>query len=325
MLPENLLWQPGCLDVLDQRCLPAAVRYLSCRRWVDVARAIAELAVRGAPAIGIAAAYGVALAASAGPQATQLAATGLIQARPTAVEPAVTVPRVLAAAIAGGPHAAVAEAVRIHVEDAARCERIAEFGSQLLAGRGWVLTHCHTGALATGGIGTALGAIRRGWEKGVLDGVYCCEARPLWQGARLTALECQQYGLPHALVVDGAVGWLLAQHRVGAVCVGADRIAVNGDVANKIGTLQLAIAAAHYGIPVYVFASMSTVDGGLVSGTQITIEERDADEVRKPHAPPRTPVWNPAFDVTPGNLVSAIVTETGIEVRPYAFVRRPQS
>ncbi len=322
-LPANLVWRATALEVLDQRRLPAAEHYLRCARWTDVVEAIAQLAVRGAPAIGIAAGYGAALAAIEGPAALDRARVELVRARPTAVEPGVTVPRVVAAASLGGPEAAVAEAVRIHQEDAARCEDIAQLGAQVLAGADWVLTHCHTGALATGGVGTALGAIRRAWEAGGLAGVYCCETRPLWQGARLTAWECGQLGLPHRLLADGAAGSLLAEGRVGAVCVGADRITVNGDVANKIGTLPLAIAAAHYEIPFYVFASMTTVDAGLVSGRQIPIEQRSADEVRLPHGLETTPVWNPAFDVTPGTLVSAIVTETGVHRRPYGFLPRP--
>ena len=319
-LPRNLIWMGDRVEILDQRHLPGAVRYLSCSRWPHVAQAIADLSVRGAPAIGIAAAYGMALAVIEGGVAPDQGSVGLVRARPTAVEPAVTVPRVQAAALAGGAAAAVAEALRIHDEDAARCARMASLGAALLVGQGWVLTHCHTGAMATGGVGTALGAIRRACEADPACGVYGCETRPLWQGARLTAWECQQLGLPYALLTDGAAAFLMAQGRVGAVCVGADRIAANGDVANKIGTLSLALAAAHYGVPFYVVASMTTVDAGLDSGAQIPIEERQADEVRLPQAPEGTPVWNPAFDVTPGTLVSGIVTEVGVFRRPYGFI-----
>ena len=321
-LPPNLEWRAGCLRVLDQRALPAETRYLECRQWTQVVEAIRTLAVRGAPALGIAGAYGVVLAASAGTDAGPFAraVAALAAARPTAVNLAWAVRRVASAyssAATDPAGAALAEAQAIQDEDAGRCAAMARLGADLLPAGGWVLTHCHTGSMATGGVGTALGAIAEGHRRGLVEGVYACEARPLWQGARLTAWECGVLGMPCRLLVDGAAGSLLASGQVGAVLVGADRIAVNGDVANKVGTYPLAVLAERHSVPFYVVAPWSSVDPGLENGGGIVVEQRDEAEVLRPVAPPGARAYNPAFDVTPGALVTAIVTETGVHRRPY--------
>lgn len=328
-LPANLEWVGGRLRVLDQRALPGELRHLECGDVPSVVRAIRALAVRGAPAIGIAGAYGVALAARSAPPDSPgfaEAVAALASARPTAVNLAWAVGEVARAAeragASGAPEAALATARRLHADDAARCAAIAALGAELLAGGsggGWVLTHCHTGALATGGVGTALGAIAEAFRQGSVTGVFACEARPLWQGARLTAWECGMLGIPCRVLPDGAAGTLLASAVVRAVLVGADRIAANGDVANKIGTYPLAVLAARHAVPFYVLAPASSLDTELATGDAITIEQRDPAEVLSPHAAPGAQAFNPAFDVTPGALVSALVTESGVHRRPYHF------
>jgi methylthioribose-1-phosphate isomerase len=345
-LPQNLIWRrQGCLRILDQRALPGSVRYLECDQADAVADAIACLAVRGAPAIGIAAAYGVALAAArhaADPPAFERAVARLATARPTAVQLATTVADVAARVrplLPAGGTAAQAEALRaarrLRREDAEACAALARLGAELLGPApspadgggcpgggpraGWVLTHCHTGYLATGGVGTALGAIALAYRQGRIGGVFACEARPLWQGARLTAWECGRLGLPCRLIADGAAGSLLAAGRVCAVLVGADRIAANGDAANKVGTYPLAVLAHRHAVPFYVLAPSSTLDPSLPSGAAIPIEERAEAEVLQPAAALGARAWNPAFDVTPAGLISAIVTEGGIHRRPYRF------
>jgi methylthioribose-1-phosphate isomerase len=331
-LPPNLSWLPaGALRILDQRALPGEVRYLECTEPRDVAQAIRDLAVRGAPAIGLAGAYGVALAAlrhGADPSAFERAVLELATARPTAVNLATAVRRTAVAARAvlragGSPEeaaaAALGQARALHREDAERCAAIARLGAELLPAGGWVLTHCHTGYLATGGTGTALGAIALAHRMGRVEGVYACEARPLWQGARLTAWECGLLGIPCRLIADGAAGALLAAGRVRAVLVGADRIAANGDVANKVGTYPLAVLAERHAVPFYVLAPSSTLDPEVPSGAGMVVEEREEGEVLRPAAAPGAGAWNPAFDITPGALISAIVTETGIHRRPYRF------
>lgn len=321
-LPGNLVWDDGCLRILDQRALPARVAYIACGGWQDVQRAIQTLAVRGAPAIGLAGAYGVALAARGlpgGSPAYRRAIEELAAARPTAANLARCVAATAAAADAGGPDAALAMALSLHRADAARCAGIAALGADLLAGAGWVLTHCHTGALATGGVGTALGAIAEAHRRGGISGVYACETRPLLQGARLTAWECSRLGIPCRLIVDSAVGAVLAAGRVGAVAVGADRIAANGDTANKIGTYPVAVLASRHAVPLYVAAPWSTIDPALATGAAIPIEERDGAELLSPGVAPGTAAYNPAFDVTPGALIAAIITETAILRRPYAL------
>lgn len=334
-LPPNLEWVDGCLRVLDQRALPGSVRYLECRDWESVAQAVRSLAIRGAPAIGIAGAYGVALAALShrvDSPAFATAVAALSSARPTAVNLAWAVHDAAgAAASAGGEHAAASaltRARRLHADDAARCAAIARLGAELLSAgdsSGWVLTHCHTGAMATGGAGTALGAILEAFRRGRIAGVFACEARPLWQGARLTAWECGVLGVPCRVLVDGAGGTLLASGQVRAVLVGADRIAANGDVANKIGTYPLAVLSARHQVPFYVAAPFSTVDVSLADGSGVVIEERDPGEVLQPAAAPGAGAYNPAFDVTPGSLISAIVTESAVHRRPYHFSVIPRA
>jgi methylthioribose-1-phosphate isomerase len=295
--------------VLDQRRLPDEEVELECRSAAEVAEAIRTLAVRGAPAIGIAAAYGYALAAARGEDLDEAAAV-LLGSRPTAVN--------LAWAIAEmrlGDQAASALAVRaraLHEEEVERCRRMAAHAAGLLAPGTRALTHCNAGALATGGVGTALGALTEGFERGLVAHVLVDETRPLLQGARLTAWELERAGVPHTVVADAAAGSLMARGEVDAVLTGADRIAANGDAANKIGTYALAVLAAHHGIPLYVVAPSSTVDLSAGSGADIPIEERDPAEVTA-----RFHARNPAFDVTPAGLIAAIVTEEGVHRPPY--------
>jgi methylthioribose-1-phosphate isomerase len=295
--------------LLDQRRLPDEVVYLEARTADGVADAIRTLAVRGAPAIGIAAAYGYALAAAQGEDLAPAAAT-LLASRPTAVNL-----RWALAEMQRGPQDPAALAARaraLHDEEVDRCRRMAGHAAGLLEPGTRTLTHCNAGALATGGVGTALGAIREGFERGLVTHVLVDETRPLLQGARLTAWELERAGVPHSVVADSAAGSFIAGGEVDAVLTGADRIAANGDVANKIGTYPLAAVADRHGVPFYVVAPSSTVDLSAPDGDAIPIEERDPGEVSE-----RFPARNPAFDVTPASLVSAIVTEAGVHRRPY--------
>ena len=325
-----LEWENGTVRVLDQTALPKREVWLRLTRWEEVAEAIRRLVVRGAPAIGIAAAYGMVLAAQADAAPEHLARVAelLRSARPTAVNLGWALDRMLAAAASQRgqgpeelPAALLAEAQRIHDEDIAANRRMGELGAALLPRGARVLTICNTGALATGGYGTALGVVRAAWEEGKIELVYACETRPLLQGARLTAWELIQEGIPFRLVVDSAAGGLLARGGVGAVLVGADRIAQNGDTANKVGTYSLAVLAARHGVPFYVVAPTSTLDPRTPSGEGIPIEERSEEEVLSLHGQPVAPrgarAWNPAFDVTPHDLVTAIVTERGVVTPPY--------
>lgn len=329
-----LYWEGGTLRLLDQTRLPEEEVWLTLRAWQEVAEAIRGMRVRGAPAIGIAAAYGLALALWSLPagadakRAFQEAAQGLGETRPTAVNlfwAISRMERVFSTHQDGGlprlREALLAEAQKIHAEDVAANRRLGAFGAALLPPRARLLTICNTGALATGGYGTALGVVRSAWEQGKLELVYVCETRPRLQGARLTAWELLRDGIPFKLIADSAAGWLLAQGEVHAVVVGADRIARNGDTANKIGTYTLAVLAQRHQVPFYVVAPTSTVDLDLESGEGIPIEERGEDEVLAPYgcrlAPPGTRAWNPAFDVTPAELITAIVTERGVIKPPY--------
>jgi methylthioribose-1-phosphate isomerase len=313
MAPPPLRWDGERLHVLDQTALPFEQRELVLATAGEVADAIRRLAVRGAPLIGVAAGYGMAMAAVAG-QDVDAAAGRLRDARPTAVNLAWAVDRVLDAAGAG-PDAARAEAERIHADEDAASAAIAEAGAQLLAGVRTVLTHCNTGALAAGGRGTALAVVR------ALQGVrvLATETRPLLQGARLTAWELREAGVPYELVVDAAAPGLIAGGEVDAVVTGCDRVAANGDVANKVGTYPLALAARAAEIPFVVAGPTSSIDTDTPTGEDIVIEERGPEEVRAAGgaalALPDTPVRNPAFDVTPAALVTAVVTERGV-VRP---------
>ena len=290
--------------LLDQRQLPDRIAELECRSAAEVAEAIRTLAVRGAPAIGIAAAYGYALAAARGHDLDAAAAV-LLASRPTAVN--------LAWALAElrrddqEPAALARRARALHEEEVDRCRRMAGHAAGLLAPGTRALTHCNTGALATGGVGTALGAIREGFARGLVEHVLVDETRPLLQGARLTVWELERAGVPHTVVADAAAGSLMARGEVGAVLTGADRIAANGDAANKIGTYPLAVLASRHGIPFYIVAPSSTVDLETAAGADIPIEERDPAEVTA-----RFAARNPAFDVTPAELVWALVTEQGV-------------
>jgi methylthioribose-1-phosphate isomerase len=301
--PEPLRWAGDRLLVLDQRRLPGEEVWLPCRSWQEVAAAIRDLAVRGAPAIGIAAAYGLALAPAGERPA---AAAGLKAARPTAVNLAWAVDRALAAA---DP---LAEARRIADEEAARCRAIARHGAALVPPGARALTICHTGALATGGCGTALGVLAEAHRQGRLRELVVCETRPLLQGARLTMWECGRLGLPARLIVDAAAAQCMRRGEVDLVITGADRIAANGDTANKIGTYALAVLARHHGLPFYVAAPSSSFDPGAATGDDIPVEERDPQEVLRLGAPAGARASNPAFDVTPAALITAWVTEDGV-------------
>jgi len=291
--------------VLDQRLLPDAEVDLRCATAPELAEAIRVLAVRGAPAIGVAAAYGMALAAERGDDLDAAFET-LAASRPTAVNL-----RWALEAMRGEPTRERAE--RIHEDEVDRCRRMGAYAVDLFPPASRVLTHCNAGGLATGGYGTALGAVRAAHDAGRVSHVWVDETRPLLQGARLTAWELEQLGIPHAVIADGAAASFMARGEVDLVVTGADRIAANGDTANKIGTYGLAVLAAHHGLPLVVVAPTSTLDPSIASGDAIPIEERDGAEITA-----RFPARNPAFDVTPADLVAAIVTERGVHRGPYA-------
>ncbi len=309
--------------LLDQRRLPAEEAWLELESSAAVAAAIKDLAVRGAPAIGVAAAYGLAVDARRGADVGRLreAAERLVHARPTAVNLAWAVRR-MSRRFGLGPEELLLEAHAIRDEDEAACRRIGALGAPLIPPRARILTHCNAGALATAGYGTALGVVRAAIEAGNAVSVFADETRPFLQGARLTAWELQRDGIPVTLLTDGMAGWLMARGEIACVVVGADRIAANGDVANKIGTYALAVLAAHHHLPFYVAAPWSTVDLDTPTGATIPIEERDGEEVLdiagRRIAPVGVPARYPAFDVTPEALVSALVTERGVVRRPYA-------
>jgi methylthioribose-1-phosphate isomerase len=317
VLPPTIAWSDGRIALVDQTALPA-LRVVTVATLDELVDAIRRLVVRGAPALGAAGALGVALAARtlSGPELAAAAAR-LAAARPTAVNLTVGVRRALAAA-AGGPDAVLEAARAVLAEDVAACRSIGARGAELLAQlcgpRPLRLhTHCNAGALACVEYGTALGVVRALHEAGRVRHVVADETRPLLQGARITAVELAELGIAHRVVVDAAGPSIIARGLVDAVVVGADRIAANGDVANKIGTYPLALAAARAGIPFLVAAPESTVDAGTPDGAAIEIEERAGDEVLgvgdARRAPPQSRAWNPAFDVTPADLVTAIVTE----------------
>jgi methylthioribose-1-phosphate isomerase len=326
------------LVLLDQTVLPGREVEREYTRWEDVADAIRTLVVRGAPAIGVAAAFGVVLAARASRAAStselladvETAMKGLAATRPTAVNLFWALDRMrrTAEAMRSRPVAEVrerllAEAEAILAEDLAANRALGEHGAALVPSSARVLTHCNAGALATAGYGTALGVVRAAHAAGKLDMLWVDETRPVMQGSRLTAWECVRDGIPHRLIADVAAASLMARGQVDLIVTGADRIAANGDTANKIGTYALAVLARHHGVPFYVAAPFSTIDASLASGAEIPIEERDASEVRRvgPHqtAPETSPVYNPAFDVTPAALIAAIITERGVFRGPYHF------
>jgi methylthioribose-1-phosphate isomerase len=296
-----LRWDDGALLVLDQRQLPAEETWVRCETPAQVAQCIRTLAVRGAPAIGLAAAYGMALADDRDAAAALLRAT-----RPTAVNLGWALDRALAAGDA------LAFARELHRDQLAADRRMAELGAQRFVAGDRALTHCNTGALATGGFGTAGGVLRAAWEDGRLAQVWVDETRPLLQGARLTAWELGRAGIPFRVVADAAAGGLMARGLVDRIVVGADRIAANGDVANKVGTYPLAVLAGRHRVPFYVAAPLSTIDPRTPSGAGIPIEERDPAELAA-----GGDAFNPAFDVTPAELVTAIFTEAGVLEPPY--------
>jgi methylthioribose-1-phosphate isomerase len=292
--------------MLDQRRLPDEEVELECRSAAEVAEAIRNMAIRGAPAIGVAAAYGYALAAALG-EDLEDAATVLLASRPTAVN--------LAWAIAElqRTDGDFGERARgLHRDEVDRCRRMGEHAAALFDSGASPLTHCNAGGLATGGYGSALGAIRAAFGRNLIASVFVDETRPLLQGTRLTAWELERAGIPHTVIADSAAGSLMARGEITQVVTGADRIAANGDTANKVGTYSLAVLAAHHGIPLYVVAPTSTLDPATPTGAEIPIEERDPAEVTS-----RFPARNPAFDVTPANLIAAIVTEEGIHRAPF--------
>ncbi len=340
---EAVAWRAGRLRLLDQTLLPAVERYLEIADLDAACEAIRSMRVRGAPAIGIAAGY--ALAAEAGRlvprasgaaqlrEALEAVAERLGATRPTAVNLRWALDRLLAAAAGAPTPAAVAavveaEARRLHEQQRAADRAMADAACALLAESGagagagaTVITHCNTGPLATGGSGTALGAVIEAHRRGLVAEALVDETRPRLQGARLTAWELARHGVPSRVIADGAAAWLIGQRCVAAALVGADRIAANGDTANKIGTLGLALACAHHGVPLYVVAPLSTVDAAAPDGGAIPVEERDERELLEADgvalAAPGARALNPAFDVTPAALIAAIVTERGALRPPY--------
>ncbi len=334
---ETLRWHTDRVEMIDQRLLPHRFEYFACRNAEEVADAIRDMVIRGAPAIGCAAAYAVALAAresapSGGQQAAIARAIEVLGAsRPTAVNLFWALKRMqrAAAALNAGSiepkdiaQALLQEAHAILAEDIAINRRLGAHGASLLKDGSRILTHCNAGALATAGHGTALGIVRSARDAGKAISVIACETRPYLQGARLTAWEMAQEAIPVTLIADAAAGHLMSRGGIDAVIVGADRVAANGDVANKIGTYTHAVLARRHGIPFYVACPLSTLDLTLPDGSGIPIEQRAAEEVlgyrSERWAPDGVGASNPAFDVTPADLVTAIVTERGIARPPFA-------
>ena len=307
MTVEPIRWHGDSLDLLDQRLLPEKLSYLKCTTAAEVAQAIRDMVVRGAPAIGCAAAFGVVL-----DKGSKDAYDVLAKSRPTAVNLFWALERMKKA------KDLKAEAEAIFAEDLAANRAMGKLGAELIPQNARVMTHCNAGALATAGYGTALGVIRSAKNKSI--SVFACETRPYLQGARLTAYELVQEGIPCTLITDSMAGHLMSRGEVDVVVVGADRIAANGDVANKIGTYTLAVLAKRHGIPFYVAAPLSTFDPKIPDGSHIPIEERPAEEVTGYRgvrwAPEGVAVRNPAFDVTPAELVTGIICEKGVVLAP---------
>lgn len=321
-------WKASHLELLDQRLLPQQVVWIELSTVEDVAQAITDMVVRGAPAIGVTAAYGAVLSAR-----HHLAASGnnwhagfnadmkmLASARPTAVNLGWAIAEMQQLVEQGADLSALeAAAIKIHTDDVAACKAMGDFGASLIQEKTSIITHCNAGALATAGYGTALGVIRSVNRDGHLLMSYADETRPWLQGARLTAWELAQDNVPVTLISDSAASYLMKNKKIGWVIVGSDRIAANGDVANKIGTYQLAIAARHHGVKFMVAAPTTTIDMNAATGDDIPIEERSPDEVLGvfgTRIAPDVPAWNPAFDVTPASLVDVIVTEKGVIESP---------
>ncbi|MBC8064867.1 MAG: S-methyl-5-thioribose-1-phosphate isomerase [Chlorobia bacterium] len=321
MVIAPLTWSDGRLLMLDQRVLPLREKWLELTTHEQVAARIRDMAVRGAPAIGVAAAYGMALAAKNGVDRDQ-AHQALAASRPTAVNLFWALDRI-SAMVSWQFADVLAEAKTIEAEDLAMNQAIGRHGADLLQ-PGWnILTVCNTGSLATAGHGTALGVIRTAHVQGKGIHVYSCETRPRQQGLRLTAYELIKEGIPFHSIADGVAGSLMRAGKVDCVIAGADRIAANGDTANKIGTYSLAILAKYHGIPFYIAAPTSTLDPKLATGDLIPIEERSGEELTHMEgvqvAPAGCPVFNPGFDVTPGTLIGGIITEEGVFRQPYQF------
>ncbi|HTY38150.1 MAG TPA: S-methyl-5-thioribose-1-phosphate isomerase [Bacteroidota bacterium] len=333
---RSIEWCNGKVRFLDQSLLPNTERYVETDDETVVAQAIKTLSMRGAPLIGIAAAYGFVLAYDHNPPGDAKTFHSFVErtthlfvsTRPTAVNLFWAVERMrrIALPLAGQPVAAIheallAEAIAIHKEDEEKCRLIGEHGAALLPAAACVLTHCNTGSLATGGDGTAQNVLKTAWELHKLKHVYMDETRPLLQGARLTAWELQQLHIPSTLITDNTAAFLLQQGKVNAIIVGADRITLEGDVANKVGTYNLAVLARHHGVPMYVAAPTTTIDFEMVSGKEIPIEQRSSLEVTRIGAqvvaPAGVDVYSPAFDVTPHELITAIVTDKGVLKPPY--------
>jgi len=326
MLPPTMEWVSSVplLRLLDQRELPHAVRFCECVCCEDVARAIEEMAVRGAPAIGIAAAYGVVLAARRG-EPLFSSIDRLFSTRPTAVNLYWALCRMksLAEMYDGNrdlPSALEAEAVRMHTEDIAINKRLSYNGQGLLPQTASVITHCNAGSLATAGYGTALGVFRAAREHGKKLKIYADETRPRFQGGRLTSFELYEDGFDVTVICDSMAAFLMSRKKIDAAVTGADRIALNGDTANKIGTYSLAIAAKRHNVPFYIAAPLNTIDINCPNGDVIPIEERAGDEIRmigtETVVPLTVDVWNPAFDVTPAELITGIITEAGVIMNP---------
>lgn len=331
-VPTSIIWENDQLIILDQQKLPHETVYLPLPTIKDVYEAIVTLKVRGAPAIGITAAYGLALGAKSH-QTDHLAEflplleedfQYLAGSRPTAVNLFWALERLMgkvkkAGTVEEAKELLLQEAVAIHREDEQTCRQIGEYGLSLLGDHTRVMTICNAGSIATAKYGTALAPFHLGKERGKDFHVYSCETRPVFQGSRLTVWELQQSGVPVTLITDSMAAHTLKSKQIEAIIVGADRIAANGDTANKIGTLGLAILAKAFNVPFYVAAPFSTFDLSIASGTEIPIEERNASEIThiadRPIAPENTDVYNPAFDVTPAEYISAIITEKGI-LRP---------
>jgi len=331
---QPIEWLENRVRILDQTRLPHEEAYLETADYNDVASAIVALKIRGAPAIGIAAAYGVALGAleiRAGSRdefrkKLRAVSRALAATRPTARNLFRALHRMERIAAAGEDieetkRALVAEAIKIHSEEIEASRKLSLFGARLIAGGSTVLTHCNTGPLATTGHGSALGVVIQATEQGKKIAVYATETRPLLQGARLTTWELKQAGVPFTLITDSMAGHFIGRGKIDCVIVGADRIAANGDTANKIGTYTLAVLAAENGIPFYVAAPTTTIDPSLFSGGEIPIEERNPAEITSiggvSIAPEETAVANPAFDITPQRYIGAIITEKGIIRKPY--------
>jgi len=332
-MQKVIAWQNGAIKLLDQRRLPLKVEYLACQKVEDLAQAIEGLAVRGAPLIGIAGAYGLVLGIWHSDQKNissdfRKSYLRIKKTRPTAVNLFWALGRMEARFNSLIKSGVKAEAIKkmllrsaqdIHHADAVTCGLIGRYGAELMKKNSAIITHCNTGALATGGIGTALGVIVTAYKMGRIRSIYVDETRPLLQGARLTAWELARQKIPATLICDNMAASLMAAGKIDCAIVGADRICANGDFANKIGTYGLAVSARYHGVPFYVAAPLSTFDVALADGSRIPIEQRKPDEVRRfgqcRIAPGKIAVFNPSFDVTPGKLVTAMITERGV-IRP---------